>query len=225
MLNLRDLLFSSLVTLATIVTPSELAPRAIGQTPLSWQDVANKFFAGKEPRAPGTGRRGGPRPANLCWITPSDTVWNSRPRLVWSGNFRVVGVRPVGAKMLLWRSVAPAGNKLHRLEYTGVPLEAGKAYEWLFFFSENSSAPILRVPFQIVDANQRTTINTDLAKLKAQFQKQKINAEAMALQRANYFAQRQLSSDVLQEIYSVTNPSQQLQQVARSLEAEVCQRK
>ncbi|MBL1177176.1 hypothetical protein [Pantanalinema sp. GBBB05] len=226
MLNFRGLLSRSVLPLVAIAGSSWLAiPSAIAQPQLSWQGVTNRMFGGKEPRAPGSGGRGGPRPADLCWITPTETLWNSRPQLVWSGSFRTVGIRPVGTETLLWRSVAPAGNRLHRLEYGGTPLKPGKAYEWVFFFSENANTPMLQVPFQLVDANQQTAIKTDLAKLANQYQKQKINTEALALQRANYFAQQQLWSDVLQEVYSVKSPSKQLQQVAQAIEAKVCQRK
>jgi len=93
----------------------------------------------------------------------------------------------------------------------------------VFFFDQDSSSPLLKVPFQMVDATEQMAIKTDLAKLEAQFQKQKLNPEALALQRADYFAQRQLQSDVLQEVYSVKNPSAQLQQVTREIETEVCQ--
>lgn len=226
MLNFRGLLSSSLLTLVAIAGLSgSTALIAIAQTQLSWQEVTNRMFGGKEPRAPGSGGRGGSRPANLCWITPTDSLWNTRPQLVWLGSFRSVGVRPVGTQTILWRSVAPVANRLHRLEYGGTPLEPGKAYEWVFFFSETANTPMLRVPFQMVDVNQQAAIKTDLAKLTNQHQKQKITAEALALQRANYFAQRQLWSDVLQEVYSVKNPSKQLQQVAQDTEAEVCRRK
>ncbi len=226
MLNFRRLLSRSLLALVTIAPPSLLIMSgAIAQTQPSWQGVINRMFGNKEPRAPGPGRRGGSRPADLCWMTPHETLWNSRPQLIWSGSFRAVGVRPMGTETTLWRSVAPAGNMLHRLEYGGTPLQAGKPYEWVFFFDQNSNSPILRVPFQIVDANQQMTIKTDLATLTHQSQKQKINAEALALQRANYFAQRQLWSDVLQEVYSVRTPSKQLQQVTRDIEAKVCQGK
>lgn len=225
MLNLRGLLSSSVLPLVAIASSCLTVPSAIAQPQLSWQGVTNRMFGGKEPRAPGSGGRGGSRPANLCWITPTDMVWNSRPQLVWSGSFRAVGVRPVGTETLLWRSIAPVDNKLHRLEYGGTPLEPGKAYEWVFFFSENANTPMLRVPFQLVDANQQTTIKTDLAKLNAPDQKQKTNAEALALQRANYFAQQQLWSDVLQEVYSVKNPSPELQQTAQAIEKQICQSK
>lgn len=239
MFNFKRLLPSSLLPLTVLAIPQGLVvPRAIAQggvspiaqTPLSWQGVVNSILSNKEPeprepRAPGSGRSGGSRPANLCWITPTDTVWNSRPQLVWLGNFRAVGVRLEGTETLLWRSVAPAGNRLHRLEYGGTPLEPGKTYEWVFFFNGNSTSPMQRVPFQIVDANQQTAINTDLAKLDAESQTQKYSVETMALHRANFFAQRQLKADALQEVFSVKNPSAQLQQVAQDIEAEICQSK
>ncbi|UIE36165.1 hypothetical protein [Leptodesmis sichuanensis] len=43
-----------------------------------------------------------------------------------------------------------------------------------------------------------------------------------ALQRANYLIQRGLSVDAVQEIYSVKNPSTELQQVIQEIATRLC---
>jgi hypothetical protein len=50
-----------------------------------------------------------------------------------------------------------------------------------------------------------------------------IAVEEIALQRANYFAQRDLWSDALQEIYSVQNPSPTLTRNAQEILSYLCE--
>jgi len=210
--------FPVLIILMTTVPP------AIAQAQLGWQGVVNTIFGQKEPRAPGRGRRGSPRPADLCLVTPTDTLWHSRPLFVWGSNIRAIGLRLADTETTLWRGVAATEkDSLNRLEYTSEPLKPGKTYEWLFFLDQNSTSPMLRVPFQIMNSKERAAIAKDLQALETRLKAQNASEEAIALQRTNYFAQRGLRGDALQEIYSVKRPSPELNQMRQTIEKKICQ--
>lgn len=216
-----------LLTLALsqgIVLPT-IAQQGTTSTSGSWQSLFDLFNNQKEPRDPGPGGTGGPRPANLCWIAPIGTLWNDRPLFVWRGDYRSIGVREKGTQQILGRGRASSAATPLRWRYTGIALQPGKSYEWLFFFSQSSTSPLSWVPFKVMDTKSRNPITTDLNKLVAKLKAEGASQEEIALQRANYFAKRQLWADVLQEVYSVNNPSEQLQQVAREIEAQACQSK
>jgi len=69
---------------------------------------------------------------------------------------------------------------------------------------------------------ERAPITADLKALETRLNAQKATSEEIALQRASYFAQRQLWGDVLQEIYSVESPSETLKQEAAQILQKVC---
>lgn len=221
----RLLTFVAITLGFTITLDLSLAFAQAQATQLNWGKVVQGLLKRDKPPLGGRGE--------VCPISPFHQanqapvlIWSDRPLFIWQGGSRMIGVRLQGTKTVLWREqVGGERSTLRQVQYSGPVLQPGKTYEWLFFFSQSSTQPNLFVPFQIMDATQQTTIKMHLAKLNIQPETQKINAEALALQRANYFAQRQLWSDVLQEVYSVRNPSKQLQQVARDIEAKVCQGK
>lgn len=217
------------VAIASVLLPaanSALAQSTTTSVQATWSHWIDIVFGEKKPRDPGPGGRGGPRPANLCWLTPSDQVWHSQPLFVWSGNFRVIGLRPAESDTLIWRIVAPTEpDQVNRLAYNGKPLEPGQHYEWVFFFDQSSTVPLLKVPFQLVEAKKHAAIAKELTLLNDKLEAEKAAPEARALQRAMFFANQQLWADAMQEIYAVGNPSIELQQVAQQVQQELCSRK
>jgi hypothetical protein len=71
-----------------------------------------------------------------------------------------------------------------------------------------------------MEAQQRQRIIVDLWTLERQLQG--ASREEIALAKANYFAQRQLWSDVLQQAYSVQNPSAELAKFVQKLPTQLC---
>jgi hypothetical protein len=137
-----------------------------------------------------------------------------------------MGVRVKGEDTVLWQQVATTNmdaTKSSPARYvvtSEAPLPPGN-YEWLFFDQTTRSLQ-LSVPFQVMDGNQRALITADLAKLDAKLNASGTKGDAIALQRANFFAERRLWSDGMQEIYAVKKPSAELQQVAHEIEQEIC---
>jgi hypothetical protein len=81
------------------------------------------------------------------------------------------------------------------------------------------------IPFQVLGGSDRAQVNDALQALDRQLKAEKASPEAIALQRANYFIQRGLSADALQEIYSVKHPSAELRQVIQEIETKLCNEK
>ncbi len=103
--------------------------------------------------------------------------------------------------------------------YTGKALQPGQTYDWLVF--ENES-PYKWVSFQVMDAQQRQRITTDLNRLENQRKAKKDDREAISLAKASYFIQNQLWVDALQQVYSVEKPSGELAQIRQEIPDKLC---
>ncbi|MDX2240703.1 MAG: hypothetical protein NW224_08480 [Leptolyngbyaceae cyanobacterium bins.302] len=232
MFNVRGLLSSGLLALLAIAPSGQQQPAPVSaqsmmaQAQASWKGLVDTIFGRKEPRDSGPIRRGGPRPPDLCWVTPTDKVWTLRPSLVWLGSGQLVSVRPKGEETVLWQPIASTQKDIvqqmstRHVLVSQIQLQPGE-YEWLFFDPTTRSLK-LRVPFQVLGGRERAVITTALAELETQLKTTRSGAEEIALQQANFFAQRQLWSDALQAVYSVKSPSTELQRVAERIETEIC---
>jgi hypothetical protein len=192
----------------------------------TWQSVFLNWLS-REPNDRGKGGNSGGRPGDfVCLITPANKaqLWTTQPLLVWQGSYSVAGIRPKGNTSTLWEATEPmqtlAGK---RSSYVGKQLVPGKQYEWGFFADQNLRSPLETVTFRVMGGKRRDEIAKGLQDLKTKLKTQKANREEIALQRTDYFVQRGLQADALQEIYSVKNPSPQLKQVIQEIEKKVCQ--
>ena len=174
----------------------------------------------RPPVPPGTAApRGG-----ICAIAPKSIgtttqVWNTRPLFVWTGPFKRLELRRVGSSQLLW-SHTIAGNQ-NRVLYGGDELKPGDTYEWKLFFSDRENAPVAATEqFRVMDGKERDRITEQLQRLNEQLKN--LSPEDKAKQRAQYFVQQQLWSDVLQEAYSVENPSPALTNMVKALPKAIC---
>ena len=79
------------------------------------------------------------------------------------------------------------------------------------------------MPFQIMDATERAPITAELSALNKKLKAEGATEEEIALERANYFFRRKLLGDVLQELYSVKNPSVKLQSIADKVTNGICE--
>lgn len=180
--------------------------------PLSWAVIFDLLRHKKVT----TGSRGGK--GAICAIAPglieTRVVWNDRPLFLWQGIAQKIEVRLPSSEDAFWeQSVSEADRSA---TYNGSALQQGHTYEWML--TARYSQPI-SFNFQIMAAERRKVIAAELMALEAQLKTK--TDEAIALQRANYFAQRELWSDVLQEVFSVQNPSAALAQIKQELPAEL----
>ena len=69
---------------------------------------------------------------------------------------------------------------------------------------------------------QRNRVTAELRLLERLRKNQGADREKIAFIKANYFAQKGLWSDALQQAYSVPNPSPKLSQVLKDLPNQLC---
>lgn len=162
-----------------------------------------------------------------CAIAPrtigsNAKIWSDRPLFVWQGRLSRLEVRPAGSEQVLWRHNVTASQ--NSTMYTGEPLKPGQTYEWRLYSLGNrdNSSPNATVRFQVMDARERASIKTQLQDLEQELREKGASAEEIARRRAQYFAQQRLWSDVLQEAYSVKNPSAPLAEVVQAIPREIC---
>lgn len=204
------------LTLPTTATP------VIARPQLSWSDIFK--WLGGEPRDSGSGSVGGRR-GGQCFITPDEktAIWHTQPTFVWQGTIDTIGLRKADTTSeLLPRSEPSKINQSKRSFYTGKPLQPGQTYDWLFFYSAVKKEPQFWVKFQVMKESDRASITADLRTLETTLKRQKAKEETIALQRAQYFAERKLWADVLQEVYSVKNPSSELKGMAEKASEKLC---
>jgi hypothetical protein len=203
--------------------PQTLGAGIIVNPQPSWRSIIQRILGG-EPEDKGRGANGGSRGDDFCLINPveNEKVWHLNPLFIWQGNTNKIGLREKGKNIVLWRnSVAQAKSNLKSAQYKGLPLQFAKTYEWLFY--SNTSKNIVReIPFQIMDATERAPITAELSALNNKLKAEGATEEEIALERASYFENRKLWGDVLQELYSVKNPSEKLQSIANEVTNKIC---
>ena len=189
---------------------------------LSWGDIWNKLRRKKGRR----GSRSGDE-INFCMISPGklkDTdkekaslkVWSTQPVFVWKGEIKGIEVRHIRSNKLIWsQSVNP---QTQNLIYQGEePLQPGEAYLWREKLPDNQVPS--RVSFRIMKPEERNSISTELNKLESNLKAKGASQEEIILARIEYFAKKQLWSDVFQQVYSVKNPSPKLEQKVKQIES------
>lgn len=177
-------------------------------------------------------RRSGGSRGEICAIAPailvnsnSETpgiqsaeslkVWSDRPLFSWHtrrGSVRQIQLFIQGKPEVLWsKNIVPGETKVI---YDGKPLQPGQSYEWQLILS----FPVKQTIFQVMERPQRDRITDELTKLEDRLKKQRASAERIALEKANYFAQKELWSDALLQLYSVSNPSAELTEMIRQIQ-------
>lgn len=169
------------------------------------------------------------RSASVCAIAPAtqfmDTtniIWSDRPRFIWQGTARRIELFASGSQKPLWSKTISENDK--SVLYDGEPLQPGQRYTWrLSTSSEGDNFEPSRT-FRIMSSPERDKIAADLTKLENQLKAESATAEEIALERANYFAdkERRLWSDALQEVYSVQNPSEEVNAVIQEISTRIC---
>ncbi|BAY24770.1 hypothetical protein NIES2100_45670 [Calothrix sp. NIES-2100] len=200
---------------ALVISPETAFSGETVQT-TSWQDVLNinNLFQRRRKR---TAARG-----NFCPISPGvqgevTQIWSDRPLFIWQGEIQTIGVRTRGSDTdNLWSQAVEAKQST---TYSGEKLQPGKTYEWTMYRGEN---PVMFMSFQLMEAQQSDRITRELQTLETQLQTKGANKEAIALAKAKYLAERQLWSDVLQQVYSVPEPSDELKLIRQNISKQLC---
>jgi len=190
---------------------------------LSWGDIWKRLRRKKGKR----GSRGKDEDKEFfCMIAPGklkDTnnskqtlkVWHTQPLFIWKDDknkVRKIEVFHIRSNQVVWSSkiFKPGTN---RVVYNGEPLKPGEAYSWREAISPEQLPS--KQSFRIMSAEERKTISAGLNQLKPKG----VSKDKMILARVDYFAQNQLWSDVLLEMYSVKNPSPELKQKIQQIQS------
>lgn len=235
MLKLNKLSFILLLIVISILQeiPSQAAIRPINKTrsyqtenirlALSWSDIV-KIFRRKKSRKGGKG--------SICLIVPqrlddpvsqvqgTQEIWSLNPRFLWNlskGNVRTIELYEKDSNQPFWSQEVPEGET--SFVYDGKPLQPGNSYKWRTIAYAPYRMKSIPGEFKVMEAQKRLGITIRLALIEHRLKKQGANAEKIALEKANYFAEEELWSDVVKEIYQVQKPSIRLKQKIQQIQS------
>lgn len=231
---------STLLIVALITTSLEALPiqAAIRQQPqqllteikgtylaISWGDIWERLRRKKSPA--------GGRPVHgrglICAIAPVklvdqdavqgeireiQEVWSERPLFLWTtqgGAVQQIELFLERSDTAFWSREIPDGKT--SIIYDGEPLKPGQTYEWRLTAPFPKAQPL----FRVMESQERDRITAGLKQVEKQFKG--ASAEKMALEKANYFAEEELWSDALRELYSVPSPSTELTGAIEQIQA------
>jgi hypothetical protein len=173
-------------------------------------------------------RLGGRGP--FCPIAPAGRLgkgmWSARPLFLWQGEARRIEVRSDDSNEVLWNQ--PIAVTARSIAYAGKPLQVGQTYNWMLF--DDQDKPLIdddpdktNYPrFTLMDTQKRDLITTELAALEKPLKAAGELDGVIALQKANYFADNNLWSDVFQVVFSVKTPTAALTKVTQEIPNYFC---
>jgi hypothetical protein len=214
-----NLVISTVISTSLAVLSSEVVVANTTNKPSLWARIYQNLLNKKPPVKP---RNAGSRPQSVvCMISPDApgmyrTIWSDRPFFLWQGQVNNMEVSSINKNEKLW--IYSPHQTQQNITYTGEPLQPGEAYKWVVNMNQF-------VPFQIMEQQERNLISAELENIEKQLQSKGANPEEIASAKANYFADHNLWSDVLQAIYSVAEPSPELSVLQQDIINKLCQPK
>ncbi len=163
----------------------------------------------------------------VCPISPGNlgeqVIWSDRPLFIWQGNIpqsEITLYSPTTNynyerdEQLVWNEIVPPNTQT--IAYTGEQLQPGFSYDWQFV----SADKIYRPTFILMEQPAREAIANELTALENKLPD--ATTEEIAIAKADFFIQKQLWSDALQQLYSVANPSVDLTDKINDIEQYLC---
>jgi hypothetical protein len=149
--------------------------------------------------------------SRLCPITPgllgdSYIIWNHRPLFAWQGEVKSIEVRPYSIEQpfdsqpILWQKTL--NSEVRQVSYDGPPLQPGQKYDWQIV---DAAGIPRRYSFALMTAQEQQHLASHLSHRLQQLQAARATPIQIATARAQFFAEQQLWSDAMQEMYSYTN--------------------
>lgn len=155
-----------------------------------------------------------------CLIaSPGNYVfYNTRPIFVWKGQLDKIAITDSNSDRHFWSKEIQDRNNF--ATYTGKEnLQPGKTYELQGFVN---GQPMLITEFKILTVIQRQVLSNELQDLEKKLRQEGADKQAIALERANYFIEKQLWPDALQEAYSLENPPAELSEILQNVPERLC---
>ncbi len=233
--NLTKQFFSTLlisITIATVVVPVTQAQQNTKPTNSQSQKKPKKstsILAAILSLLKSPENRLITRGDEVCPLSPGNLgeqiVWSDRPLFIWQGQIPQSTVNLYSSsanynyeqdEQLVW-SRAVAANSA-RVNYQGEPLKPGFIYDWEFI----AAGKTYRSTFVMMTEEERKAIAQDLAAMENRLKAERKDLEEIAIAKADYLAQKQLWSDVLQQLYTIKNPSPDLVIKTKDIEQYLC---
>ena len=168
--------------------------------------------------------------SNICEITPgllgeTNTIYSDRPLFLWQGmasNLEINLYSPFSVdadQELLWTQTV--NEESQNVLYTAEALQPGKIYDWEIIV--NSQANRRRISFRVMDQGERDRISGELEQLETDLTISGATKEEIILAKANYFAERDLWSDSLQQLYFLETSSDNDISSSQEMISYICQ--
>ncbi len=168
--------------------------------------------------------------SNICEITPGllgevNVIYSDRPLFLWQGkvpSLEIYLYTPFSLEReqeILWSQTV--GSDVQKVLYTGKALEVGQIYDWEIVVNPQSNRR--RISFQVMAGEKRDRIRSELEQLETELTISGATASEITLARANYFAQQDLWSDALQELFSLENSATTLSSNAIEIVEYLCE--
>jgi hypothetical protein len=132
-------------------------------------------------------------------------IWNPRPLFAWQGQVKSLEVRPYSLEHsfdrqpILWQQTL--GPEVRQVSYDGPPLQPGQKYDWQII---DAAGIPRRYTFAIMSVSEQQQITHNLKTLLQQLRAASATPTQIASTRAQFFAEQQLWSDAVQEMYNYT---------------------
>ncbi|MBE9115842.1 hypothetical protein IQ249_08050 [Lusitaniella coriacea LEGE 07157] len=206
---------------------SELERRCV------WQGLRRKCPGGasfiwdrfRRRKVPG-GSRGENNEKKTCTVTPgrlanidnrevtTSKVWGDRAFFLWQGSWSQIEVIDVRSGEVMWSQTLDPEQRSILYGEEGKSLQPDRAYEWRLVPAGTSQLQdIPWISFRMMGEDERNWIAVELAVIESGrvlASIERLTAEDTTIARSGYFADRELWSDALRELYSVENPSEEL---------------
>jgi hypothetical protein len=137
------------------------------------------------------------------------TALTVRPTILWQGKVGAIGLRRAQEEKVFWLQPVSSSLGLQSIRYSGPPLEAGQAYDWVFFDDAQGKEPLTWQTITIAPKSTTTRILRDMNKLPGK-------GEARTMARVHYLVQEKMLSDAASEVLAVRSPSPELKQALKT---------
>lgn len=179
--------------------------------------VIDRILRDDEERDPTTISRGD----FFCPIAPArpnedPQIWHQQPVFVWQGILEKIAIRDTATDEVIW-TYEPTAEETH-VVYEGSPLRPSREYRWDIYDSVSAESPSFSTGFEMLPHASRQLVTNGLTVAEQTAD----TAEAIAIARANYFANRALFQDAIQALFAVESPTQEMIEAQEQLVETLC---
>lgn len=167
---------------------------------------------------------------DVCFVSPGSvgeqTIWSDRPLFILNGEIPPATIEIYSPTtnynyerdgQQVWTTEISPNTKT--IAYAGEQLQPGFNYDWILSKQNKTYDPIT---FKLMPQPERKAISSELSTLEGEL-REGATTEELAIAKADYFSQRQLWSDALQQLYSVENPSPDLTNKIADITQYLCE--